>query len=116
MLAALARLDVSAVEPRSLARNDLRFDSSSGMRYARQLIAAGLCLAVVYFATLGVLALRSGLSWREMDFDHSGTTSIGEFFTAADVGTRPVRRDGQACTEFFLLKDGSPVKVLCPTG
>ncbi len=51
-----------------------------------------------------------------MDFDHDGTTSLGEFFTAADVGTRPMQRGDRACTEYFLLKDGAPVKLRCPAG
>lgn len=86
------------------------------MRYARPLVAASLCLPILYFAFLGVAAMRSGLSWRDMDFDHDGTTSINEFFAAADIGTRQVHRHGRACTEFFLLKDGLPVKVVCPAG
>lgn len=49
-----------------------------------------------------------------MDFDHDGSTSLEEFLEAGDVGTRPTRRDGRSCTEYFLLKDGLPVKVVCP--
>ena len=84
------------------------------MRYVRLVAAALACLPVVYFAFLAVLATRSGLNWREMDFDHDGSTSVGEFLAAADVSTRPVQRGSHTCIEYFLLKDGSPVKTICP--
>ena len=86
------------------------------MRYVRLVAAAVASLTIAYFAFLAALATRSGLSWREMDFDHDGGTSVGEFFTAADVSTRPVQQGSRTCTEYFLLKDGSPVKLSCPAG
>jgi hypothetical protein len=86
------------------------------MRYIR-LVAAGVSiLLVAYVAVLTFRATHSGLSWKEMDFDRDGRTSIGEFLEAGDVGTREVRRNGRACTEYFLLKDGRTVKVSCPAG
>jgi hypothetical protein len=82
-----------------------------------RLIAAAVgCLIAIYTVCLAVIAARSGLTWREMDFDHDGVTSVGELFSAADVGTRSVQRDGRTCTEYFFLKDGLPITVRCPAG
>ena len=69
---------------------------------------------VLYVAALVGAALGSGLTWREMDFDRSGTTTPGELLTAAGVGRRPVRVGDRACMEFFL-KDATTVKVVCPS-
>jgi hypothetical protein len=88
--------------------------SSSAMRYLRLTGAAIACLLGAYFTFLSIRASRSGLSWREMDFNHDGSTSVREFLEGADVGTRSTSRNGRACTEYFLLKDGMPVKLVCP--
>jgi hypothetical protein len=45
-----------------------------------------------------------------------GTTTLGELFFVADNGRREVIVNGRRCTEIFLLKDGSTLKVLCPAG
>lgn len=84
------------------------------MRYFRAVGATIACLLAAYLTMLGTRAARSGLSWREMDFDRDGTTSIGELLDATDVDTRTVRREGRLCTEYYRLKDGLPVKLSCP--
>lgn len=85
------------------------------MRSIRVLIAGMIVVPVLYLAILSGAAWRSGLTWREMDFNGDGTTSFREFLTAGDVGKRMVRAHGRACTEFFWLKDGLPLKVVCPS-
>jgi hypothetical protein len=84
------------------------------MRFVPVVLVAVAGLAVLYVAALVGAALGSGLSWREMDFDRDGTTSPSELLAAADVGRRPVRVGDRACMEFFLLKDATTVKVVCP--
>lgn len=87
------------------------------MRHVRIFIAGVIIiLPVLYLAMLASAAWRSGLTWHEMDFNRDGTTSIDEFLDAADVGTRAVQVGGRSCTELVLLKDGLPVKVVCPAG
>ena len=78
--------------------------------------AALLALPVGYVAALASGVWRSGLTWREMDLDRNGTTSLDELFWVADTGRREVVVDGRRCTEIFLLKDGYPLKLRCPAG
>lgn len=77
-----------------------------------------LCvIGVLFLAWLGFVAYGSfsrGYTWSEMDWDHDGKTTIGDFLQAADIGKRAIEIDGKACTEYFALKDGLPVKTTCP--
>jgi hypothetical protein len=84
------------------------------MRFRRLVLLAAVGLTALYLGFFSILALRSGLTWREMDRDHDGATSLGEFLGAADVGRRPVQVGEHACTEVYYLKDGLPAKVVCP--
>ncbi len=36
-------------------------------------------------------------------------------FPRQEVGTRVVCTGGQACTEYFSLKDGLPLRAVCPS-
>ena len=84
-------------------------------RRALHLLVAGLIsLPVIYLAVLGLLAMRSGLSWREMDANRDGRTSIHEVLDAADIGRRTVDVAGHPCLELYYLKDGSRAKLVCP--
>jgi hypothetical protein len=87
------------------------------MRRLRLAIAATLlALPLGYIALFAIGVWRSGLTWREMDLNHDGTTTLGELFFVTDNGRREVIVNGRRCTEIFLLKDGSTLKVLCPAG
>lgn len=49
-----------------------------------------------------------------------GTLALGGggvfwWFTRADISTRAVCTGGQICTESFSLKDGLPVRSVCPS-
>lgn len=84
------------------------------MRRLRLVLLTAVGLPLLYLGFLAILAVRSGLTWREMDRDHDGATSIGEFLGAADVGRRPVQVGDRACAEIYYLKDGLSAKVVCP--
>jgi hypothetical protein len=84
-------------------------------RLAAAMLLAPFVVAALYLGFLAVLALRSGYSWREMDWDDDGTTTLAEFFETVDIARRPAPRDGQICTELYRLKDGLPVRVECAT-
>jgi hypothetical protein len=85
------------------------------MRHLRLIVVAILAaLPAGYVAILATGVWRSGLTWREMDLDRNGTTSLDELFFVADNGRRDVIVDGRHCTEIFLLKDGQRLKLLCP--
>ena len=80
------------------------------------LTAALLALPLGYVAILASRVWRSPLTWREMDLDRNGTTSLDELLWAADIGRREMVVDGRRCTEIFLLKDGHTLKLQCPAG
>jgi hypothetical protein len=48
-----------------------------------------------------------------MDWNQSGSTSITDFFAAADIGKRETMVDGKKCFEYYAYKDGLKVKVNC---
>jgi len=68
----------------------------------------------LYLAFRSVAALRQGYSWKEMDWNNDGATSISEFFAASDIGVRSVIVNGKKCRQFYAYKDGLPVKTDCP--
>ena len=84
------------------------------MRSLRPVLLAAIGVPAIYLVILAGFALRSGLTWHEMDANLDGTTSVGEFLDAADVGRRPVVVDGRSCTETYFLKDGRRAKIDCP--
>ena len=68
-------------------------------------------LAVGYLAFASLRAAQTyGYGVADMDWNGDGSTSLGEFFASADIGSRP---RGE-CREFFSLKDGLPVREDCP--
>ena len=73
-----------------------------------------LLLAVLYYGYLAVNAARSPWSWRQMDWNGDGRTTLGEFFATADVITRPVTKDGQACSELVSARTGTVWRTECP--
>ena len=68
---------------------------------------------VLYVGAWAIAAAAQGYSWKDMDWNQDGTTSMWEFFMSSDVGRKTVQKDGMKCTEFFAFKDGMPVKVVC---
>ena len=84
------------------------------LRFA--VVAALLALPVAYVSLIAVGASRSGLTWAEMDLDHDGSTTLTEVWFVSDHGVRPVTVAGRQCSEIFLLKDGLPIKTICPAG
>jgi hypothetical protein len=73
-----------------------------------------LILAVLYYGWLSVAVLRTRFSWRDMDWNGDGRTTIGEFFQTADVIERPTERNGQTCVELVWTRKGTVLRVECP--
>lgn len=71
-------------------------------------------LVTTYFVFRGISSWRQGYSWEEMDWEQRGSTSIGDFFAASDIGKREIQKDGKKCFEYYAYKDGMPVKTVCP--
>lgn len=76
-------------------------------------LAVVVIVAVLSCAYVTLVKIAAGYSWSDMDWNEDGSTTLSELLGAGDIGSRPVVRDGHPCTEFFSLKDGSPVKVRC---
>jgi hypothetical protein len=83
-----------------------------GILYALAFPAALLAALVFMY---GVAAWRMGYTWREMDWDGSGQTSIGEFLHSRDVGNRIVQQSGRLCAEFYEMSNGRRIRLSCPT-
>ena len=80
------------------------------------LLAAGVLVVTVlvgYWAVFGILVYLSPLPYAELDFNHNGHVEFSEADYAAEHGTRKVKVDGRNCVEYFALKDGRPLKVVC---
>ncbi len=78
------------------------------------IVAPNLCLAALAGTGLTLAAVAAPFAWSERDWDGDGTTTIGEFYYATDVGRRPVLVNGTPCDELFEFKDGRTIKTVCP--
>ena len=72
-----------------------------------------LSILAVYVALVTFASWSQGYSWKEMDWNEDGNTSAWEFLAASDVGKRLIDKDGKHCDEFYAMKDGLPIKVVC---
>lgn len=70
-------------------------------------------LPAIYFCFVLTIGLMKPYSWRDMDWNRDGSTSIGEVFVAADTGTWDVKWQGQTCSEIFAFKDGLTLNLKC---
>ena len=85
------------------------------MTRGRKIFLVVIALAVSYpLVGMSLSIVHTELSIAEMDWNGDGRTTIGEIFDTTDVGVRPVEIDGKSCREVYALKDGLPVKTLCP--
>ncbi len=83
-----------------------------------------LILAVLMLGFVGAFA--SGRAWywllclplpmtfAEVDRNRDGVVSFIEASYVSSSGTREVQQDGRRCVEYYALKDGLPLKVVCP--
>jgi hypothetical protein len=71
-------------------------------------------MGVVLFGVFGFGAFRQGYAWSEMDWNKDGRTTIAEFLHSDDIGKRQIQVNGVMCSEFYELKDGMPIRTICP--
>lgn len=76
-------------------------------------LASLAAMLVIYIFLRGFSVFLHGYSWREMDWNSDGKTTIIEFFEASDIGRRDVVVDGNRCVEYFAFKDGLAVRIDC---
>lgn len=76
-------------------------------------IAAALCFvltAIVFVVLISV----GGVPFKYMDLNDSGLVSLREAIRTMDMSVREVNIDGKKCVEIYELKDGLPIKQICP--
>jgi len=76
-------------------------------------ITLAIC-AALFAVALTALIQSSGFPYEYMDLNDDGFVSPLEAIQTLDLGVRNVSRDGRDCAEVFTLKDGMPVKQICP--
>lgn len=73
-----------------------------------------LVLAVLYYGWIAVQVSRMPYTWREMDWNGDGKTSIREFFATADVLERAAKDSAAGCIELYHARTGKRLRVECP--
>lgn len=76
--------------------------------------ASLLLLLVLYGVGRFVASWQKDYSWKEMDWNQDGTTTLSEVLEASDVGRRGVIKAGKRCVEYYSFKDGLTVRMECP--
>jgi hypothetical protein len=76
--------------------------------------ASLLLLLVLYGVGRFVVSWKKDYSWKEMDWNQDGTTTLSEVLEASDVGRRAVSKGGKHCIEYYSFKDGLTVRMECP--
>lgn len=80
-----------------------------------RLLALIVSMTLVGYGLIrGFTGLRQGYGWSEMDWNLDGVTSASELIAAGDVGMRRIEHGDFRCKEYFSLKDGLPLKTICP--
>lgn len=72
-----------------------------------------LILAVLFYGKLAIAVQQTRFTWKEMDWNGDGRTTISEYFQTADVLERKVERDGKECVELFSARSGKVLRVEC---
>jgi len=70
----------------------------------------------VFSAHYVFLVFGSRLSYSEMDLDQSGMVSYTEALILSGSDTRLTIVKGNERTEYYALKDGLPIQVVCKIG
>lgn len=77
------------------------------------LTIAMLGIVSMAIATVYLWLATSHFSFREMDWNSDGETSLRELADAIDLDVRDVAKDGLNCREYYSLKDGRAVHLRC---
>ena len=77
------------------------------------LTLSGVSLIVAVGASYLHLVGTSPLAFEEMDFDENGFVTFFELAYANSYGTRRITEHEKTCTEYYALKDGSQLKIIC---
>ncbi len=75
-------------------------------------LSIGCVLAVLILALI-LWLVSLPFTYAEMDLNKNGWLGVSEIMYFFDHGTRTVSIEGGTCTEYYALKDGLPLKVVC---
>ena len=76
-------------------------------------IGLGIVSLMVLVVAIGLWIARIPFTYADMDLNQNGWVGVSEAMYFFDHGTRKVTIEGEACTEYYALKDGLPLTVVC---
>lgn len=79
----------------------------------KKILVLFFALIIIYYLWILVLVISKNYSWKDMDWNQDGSTSISEFFSSNDIGIRRIKDNDRNCSEYFSYKDGLPIKLVC---
>ncbi len=80
-----------------------------------RLLALIVSMVLVGYGLIRIsTGLRHGYAWSEIDWNLDGVTSASELIAASDIGMRRTEYGDLRCKEYFSLKDGLPLRTICP--
>ena len=73
------------------------------------------CIALAIFAGAIVFGIiNSPFTYSEMDFDNDGQVTLSEIIYGSAFGKSEVQVGAKKCIQYYSLKDGRLLKVVCP--
>ena len=76
-------------------------------------VVIGLGIVSVLLLVTVIAFWFARVPFTDMDLNQDGWLGISEAMYFFDHGTRKVTIEGEVCTEYYALKDGLPLKVVC---
>ncbi|UBR48315.1 hypothetical protein KF947_13165 [Halomonas sp. FeN2] len=76
-------------------------------------IGLGIVSVLLLVTVIAFWFARVPFTYADMDLNQDGWLGISEAMYFFDHGTRKVTIEGEVCTEYYALKDGLPLKVVC---
>lgn len=72
-------------------------------------------IVVIILVVFGFIALLRSMpfTYGEIDINKNGFLSIQEIEYVTSYGNRKVMHKGKECLEYYALKDGLPIKIVC---
>lgn len=81
------------------------------MKQPKAVIASTIILLLLAFPV--VLVAKLPFTYSEMDLNSNGILGFSEVMYFAEYNTKEVKEGKKQCTEYYALKDGLPLKVIC---
>jgi len=86
------------------------------LRRLPALLCVLLALPVAYVGVQSLIVLQRHYTWREMDWNEDGRTTVAEFFASARIDHWIVRHGGLRCNQYYSTHALTAVKTVCPNG